>query len=58
MRDKDFTELPATFRKRSVYGARVRSVDRGGFAAHPIVQQDAVVIRQARNKNGFESSHG
>src|SRR5690606_21440586 len=52
MRDKDFAELPAAFRKRSVYGASVWSIDSGRFAARPIMQQDAVVIRQARNKNG------
>jgi hypothetical protein len=56
--DKDFVQLPAAFRKRSVYGASVRSVDGGRFAGFAIVQQDAVVIRQARNKNDFESSHG
>jgi hypothetical protein len=50
-------ELPVALSQSGLDGACVRRIDRGGFPARGIVQQYAVIIRQARNESNIEGSH-
>jgi hypothetical protein len=51
-------EPPAALRQCRLDGGRIRRVDRRGFAGYRLMQQNAVVVREARNKNDVEGSHG
>ena len=50
-------EPPATLVQRGLDVGRAGRIDHRSFAAVRLMQQDAVVVGQARNKNGVENSH-
>ena len=56
--NENVVEPPAALRQGRFNGSRIRRVDRRCFTRRRVMQQNAVVVRKARNKNDVEGSMG